>query len=282
MKTDLYNKTKKISQYSDCNKNTGELIYYEKKSNKRYVIFINSQNLQKNWLPMAFVLGKKQAALTALAWKNHIRKLYNFSSLGNFFGFHGTNMPFLVPDLKKSSGRGDLGRGHYLSDEEWHAKTNAFKSFNKMLEGIPLLYKYSYNLDKMRDNGCKIKIFTEENSDFLHFLLANRLGKYKGEEYDVVRSKTADGRIRHILDMFNPNSPDYDPDPDLDGIAKRLQFGVFPMQTAFKTKKALEFLNLEEIYDLENGIIYRKDKDRGFSDFIERFKLQEKNKGGNR
>lgn len=251
-------------------------------SNRRHVVFINSQSLPKTWLPMAFIIGKVQAALIALIWKSHIQKPYNFSSQEDSFGFHGTNKPFLIPDLKKSSGGGDLGRGHYLSDEEWHAKSNAYKLFNKRFEGIPLVYKYSYNLDKMRENGCKIKIFPEADREYLRFLLDNRLGKYKGEEYDVVRAKTADSRISHILDIFNPNSPDYDPNPDLDEITQRLQFGVFPMQTAFKTKKALEFLNPEEIYDLANRIIYKKDKDGGFSDFIEQFRLQEKNKGGKR
>ena len=247
---------------------------HRKKSNKRYVVFINTDNLPKTLLrklPTAFLKARKHAALYALFFKKAVMgRTKNFDS---GYLYHASNVPFLVPDLSRSS-FGDCGIGHYTSASQKQSESTANWKKGKKGEGWQLVYRYSFDPADLKSHDCKVKQFLKPGLNFLLYMLNNRQKRIKQPDCDFVKAPTADGNISNFVEVYTPEKLKRLSEFEINQIIQKLTAKTYPFQYVFKTKKALDLLKLEDIKNVETGEIFKKDKEGEFRSFKDRFGLK--------
>ena len=121
--------------------------------------------------------------------------------------FHGTNMPFSVPDLAASRDGMDFGRGFYLTPNPNTAKKMAERVTRIKGCGDPVVLVFSFDEDTARRAGM-IRDFLLMDRHWVHFVIANRTGDATSSDhnldlrYPIVHGHVADDRLMQIINDY--------------------------------------------------------------------------------
>jgi hypothetical protein len=112
--------------------------------------------------------------------------------------YHGSNTAIQKPDLSFSRQRTDFGKGFYLTPLKTQAASWA-KRFGRG-HGTAVLSAYDFN-DKL-PYDVKILEFGDYNLEWLHFIVACRLGQPVDTEWDLVIGGVANDKVFNTLQLF--------------------------------------------------------------------------------
>jgi hypothetical protein len=127
----------------------------------------------------------------------------------------------------------DFGTGFYTTtDKEQAIKfTNKFVSLGKSR----IVNIYEYDEVKANDTLSILK-FTEANAEWLHYVVANRSGAGKDNDFDIVIGPVANDRVYEVVENFELG--DYSEE---EAIRRFLTFRLTD-QITFKSEKSLLYL----------------------------------------
>ncbi len=148
--------------------------------------------------------------------------------------YHGSFVVVDKPDLLHSRFNVDFGKGFYVTPiyeqaEKWSER---FKKLGK--DGIVSSYKFGENAYKI----LKVLSFETYSEDWLNFILNCRKGK-DTTDYDLVIGGVANDKVFNTVELF------FDGLIDKTEAIKRLQYEKPNLQIAFRSEKALSYLEFE-------------------------------------
>ena len=111
--------------------------------------------------------------------------------------YHGSNMAIEQPKLIHQSRGLDFGAGVYLTSSETQARRFSKIVCNRrrgMAAGVPTVSVYEFDFDATLRKLAVLR-FDSADTDWLHFVLENRLKSYGGELYDVVTGAVANDDV---------------------------------------------------------------------------------------
>jgi hypothetical protein len=163
---------------------------------------------------------------TAVGW------LYLYIHIGMNL-YHGSYMQVSEPRIIAPVRLLDFGTGFYTTtDKEQAIKfTNRFKNFEK--NRIVNIYEYN---DVDAESLLSILKFTEANTEWLSYVVANRSGTGKDNDYDIVIGPVANDKVYDVVESFELG--DYSEE---EAIRRLLTFRLTD-QIVFKTEKSLPCL----------------------------------------
>jgi hypothetical protein len=147
--------------------------------------------------------------------------------------YHGSYMQIKTPKIITSVRLLDFGSGFYTTTNKEQAIkfTNKFASYNKNR----IINIYEFNETKAK-NMLSILEFTQANTEWLRYIVQNRSGKGKENDYDIVIGPVANDRVYDVVESFELG--DY---TEEEAIRRLLTFKLID-QITFKTEKSLQFL----------------------------------------
>lgn len=154
--------------------------------------------------------------------------------------YHGSPALFNDIDLNQGGISKDFGQGFYLSDDRNHALSAGKKKAKQL--GSDTVYLYSYELPAEWPNDIRKYVFTEANSDWLNYIIANRKRR-EVDFYDVVYGPTADAQTFNIIAAYNAgrygdiNSPE-----TIKMVLNDLNVSRFARQVCIKSNKAKQYI----------------------------------------
>ena len=127
----------------------------------------------------------------------------------------------------------DFGAGFYTTtNREQAAKfTNKFVSLGKNR----VVNTYEYDETNAR-KALTVQIFNEADTEWLRYVVANRSGAGKDNDFDIVIGPVANDRVYEVVESFELG--DYSED---EAIRRLLSFRLTD-QIVFKTEKSLLYL----------------------------------------
>lgn len=149
--------------------------------------------------------------------------------------YHGSNVAIVEVNLSKSKPFKDFGKGFYLSDNIEQAFEMA-KFKVSLFKGEPIVTSFEFDQEGMFSSSLKKKIFDNYSSEWLDFVIDNRLGR-KCEIYDFVYGPIADDKVGLQLQKFNEGAI------DKKELLNRLKYikGI-TFQYYFGTEESLKYL----------------------------------------
>ena len=152
--------------------------------------------------------------------------------------YHGSNVVVEQPRLIESRRQLDFGPGFYLTSsleqaEKWAVRTASIRECGKPYVSV-------FSLDESQLEDLSVLRFSAPDVDWLHYVVANRLGHFPVKVHDVVIGPVAnDQAIRTVNNYMNGYFPE--------DVAIRL---LLPQklkdQFAFKTDRAIAQLQFSE------------------------------------
>ena len=157
--------------------------------------------------------------------------------------FHGTIEDFKEIDLAKSRNKRDFGMGFYTTVLEKQAHSWAKSLANRY--SLKEYYVKSYVFHK--NDGLKIKKFSEFNEEWLDMVSKNRMNGGIQHDYDVVIGPVADDNTMSTIQRYMDGAI------TSDEAIKKLKYAKMSNQVSFHTEKAIETLYKWENkkYDIE-------------------------------
>ncbi len=145
--------------------------------------------------------------------------------------FHGSYIVIDKPDLTHSRSNVDFGRGFYTTPIYEQAKkwSTRFKSIGK--DDIINIYEF----DETAYKTLKVLEFDSYSEDWLDFILNCRRGK-DSTDYDLVMGGVANDKVFNTVELY------FDGLIDKTEAIKRLRYEQPNLQLAFRTEKALSYL----------------------------------------
>lgn len=148
--------------------------------------------------------------------------------------YHGSFVVVDKPDLLHSRHNVDFGKGFYVTPiyeqaEKW---SNRFKKLGK--DGVISSYEFDESAYKI----LKVLSFDTYSEDWLNFILNCRKGQ-DSTDYDLVIGGVANDKVFNTVELF------YDGLIDKTEAIKRLQYEKPNLQIAFRSDKALSYLEFE-------------------------------------
>jgi hypothetical protein len=145
--------------------------------------------------------------------------------------------PKIIPPIRLL----DFGTGFYTTTD----KTQAVKFTKKFVSIEKSRIVNIYEYDKIvAENTLSVKKFTEANVEWLRYVVANRSGTGKNNDFDIVIGPVANDRVYDVVESLELG--DYSED---EAISRLLTFRLTD-QIVFKTEKSLHcltYLNYEQI-----------------------------------
>ena len=147
--------------------------------------------------------------------------------------FHGSYIEIPKPKIIRPVRLLDFGTGFYTTtDKEQAVKlTGKFISLGKNR----IINIYEYNEADAIDN-LSIQQFEKPDTEWLRYVIANRSGKGKNCDFDIVIGPVANDRVYDVVESFELG--DYSEDEAL----RRLLAFRLTNQIVFKTEKSLLYL----------------------------------------
>jgi hypothetical protein len=147
--------------------------------------------------------------------------------------YHGSYIQIKEPKIIPSVRLLDFGSGFYTTTNKEQAIkfTNKFSIFNK--NRIINIYEY----DELRaKETLSILEFSQANTEWLRYIVQNRSGKGKENDFDIVIGPVANDRVYDVVESFELG--DY---TEEEAIRRLLTFKLID-QITFKTENSLRFL----------------------------------------
>ena len=107
--------------------------------------------------------------------------------------YHGSYTKVEIPEIRKPNRHHDFGIGFYTTTNEDQAEKYAIIVYNRE-GGTPTVSSYEFDYDKAAQD-LKIKTFTSSDGEWFDFVCDKRMGKYSGEEYDIIYGPVADDQV---------------------------------------------------------------------------------------
>jgi len=147
--------------------------------------------------------------------------------------YHGSYTVVSEPKILTSVRMLDFGSGFYTTtDKEQAIKfTGKFISLGKNR----ILNIYEYNEVEAR-NTLSILEFMKADTNWLRYVVANRSGTGKDDDFDIVTGPVANDKVYEVIDGFELG--DYSEE---EAIGRLLTFRLTD-QVVFKTQKSLQFI----------------------------------------
>lgn len=149
--------------------------------------------------------------------------------------YHGSGQYFEQPDLEKTRGFLDFGRGFYLTTYLRQAQDWALRKLRPSDIGTRA-YIYEYQFDSERQRELNVLELLEYNNTWLEFVMGARDAEDAGTQYDLIYDKMADGHLQTIIRQFSKQKINEQT------ALKRLRFPSRD-QYCFKSPKALGLIH---------------------------------------
>jgi hypothetical protein len=173
--------------------------------------------------------------------------------------YHGSISCFDVIDVNEGKGYKDFGKGFYATAIVSHADRLAvrnkgiaerrqafFKNKNNKTDNI-IAYRYNLIFDEEIQN-LKVKIFEKADSEWLRFIIKNRMCDGCAHDYDIVIGPTADAETTAIIDDYIEELKETGyADEVCEKVIEKLKPENLPKQYFFRTEKAVQTLKFDKI-----------------------------------
>jgi len=147
--------------------------------------------------------------------------------------YHGSYTHIQTPRIISPVRLLDFGVGFYTTTNREQAVkfTNKFVSLGK--SRVVNIYEYDETNAK---NTLTVQKFNAADTEWLHYVVANRSGAGKDNDFDIVVGPVANDRVYEVVENFELG--DYSED---EAIRRLLSFKLTD-QVVFKTEKSLLYL----------------------------------------
>lgn len=116
--------------------------------------------------------------------------------------YHGTTQEIKLPDAQKGRDNLDFGKAFYVTRLKEQAAHWAQVVWSRYEENTPVINKYTFDLEKVGEEGYKILKFEEYSQEWLEFIVNSRLGKKPWLDYDVIEGGVANDRIIDTIEGY--------------------------------------------------------------------------------
>ena len=107
--------------------------------------------------------------------------------------YHGSYAAVEKPEIRVPNRHHDFGVGFYTTtNEEQAIKYSKIVVYRE--GGVPTVSSYEFDYEQARKE-LKIKVFDSPNEAWFDFVCARRMGRYKGEEYDIIYGPVANDQV---------------------------------------------------------------------------------------
>lgn len=114
--------------------------------------------------------------------------------------YHGSTAIIRQPLVKAGRRNLDFGQGFYVTDLREQAVDWANRPLN---EGQPhWLNIYELDMEAILAAGYRYLKFEKYNYEWLEFVVANRKGEKRGEEYDLIEGGIANDRVFNTIELY--------------------------------------------------------------------------------
>lgn len=115
--------------------------------------------------------------------------------------YHGSNVKVSKPHIINTNRGLDFGPGFYTTSNIEQAKRWAELKAKRRGKGSPMVSVFYFDEQNLYEE-LNIKIFETANIEWLDYVVANRKGKYEGEQYDIVIGPVANDRTILIINDY--------------------------------------------------------------------------------
>lgn len=148
--------------------------------------------------------------------------------------FHGSNVVVDNPDLEHSRSNIDFGKGFYTTPLYDQAKNWCLRFKRLGKDGVVNVYKF----DEKAYRDLTVLEFNSYSEEWLNFTLNCRRGE-DITSYDLIIGGIANDKVFNTVELY------FDGLIDKIEAIKRLQYEKPNLQMAFRTEKALSYLQFE-------------------------------------
>lgn len=161
--------------------------------------------------------------------------------------YHGSNTTVEKPRLILPNRTLDFGNGFYTSINYEQAVSFATNVVNRNEgRGAPVVNTYYIDYERILSE-LRVLSFSSPDDEWLDFVCANRMGKYSGEQYDVIIGPVANDSVYRVLRLFESG------DIDREQALKRLKVTKLYNQMTFCTEVAMGELKFVTSEVIQNG-----------------------------
>jgi len=157
--------------------------------------------------------------------------------------YHGSNMVVENPEIRTPNRNLDFGVGFYTTSSIAQAV-----SFSRIVcsrrGGNPVISVYDFDDEAAKDLSA-IKIFPQADEEWLDFVCDKRMGKYRGQEYDIIIGPVANDTIYRTLIGYLAGVT------SKEETLKRLMARELQDQITLSTDKALAFLTFTHFKEVD-------------------------------
>jgi len=115
--------------------------------------------------------------------------------------YHGSDVEVIYPKILKSNRFLDFGEGFYTTSSYEQAKRWArIVSRNKKSQK-KIVSKYEFNIEEAAEE-LKIIKFLTPNHEWLHFIIACRIGAETGHSYDIAMGPVANDNVYATIQLY--------------------------------------------------------------------------------
>lgn len=117
--------------------------------------------------------------------------------------FHGSYITVSAPLVKLGRKKVDFGQGFYLTNLRSQAQSWAETVAERKGRNIrPILSIYSIDIDSIKANGYRVKIFEAYNLEWLEYVIDCRRGGNMQLDYDLVEGGVANDNVIDTVEDY--------------------------------------------------------------------------------
>jgi hypothetical protein len=107
--------------------------------------------------------------------------------------YHGSNISVEKPEIRNSNRNLDFGNGFYVTTNFEQAHSFCQIVCNRR-GGTPVISVFNFDYETA-GKSLKFKIFPVADDEWFDFVCDNRMGRYKGENYDIITGPVANDTV---------------------------------------------------------------------------------------
>lgn len=158
--------------------------------------------------------------------------------------YHGSLEIVKAPRILSPTRTLDYGSGFYTTTsseqaERWIAR----KKSQGISSGYINIYTFSEAL--LQTDDLQVLIFNKPNSDWVDFVMQNRMNKRYNHSYDLVYGPVANDKVYAAFALYENNLL------DKEGLIRELKAYKLVDQILFHTEKALDYLAFIEAKEIQ-------------------------------
>ena len=163
--------------------------------------------------------------------------------------YHGSNMVVENPRLIGQTRGLDFGSGFYLATDAAQAARFSETVVKRRKTGIVSVSVFDFDMENAK-RELSIRTFESANTEWLWFVIENRLKIYSGEHFDIVIGAVANDSVMPSIQAFMGGFINEE------AVFVSLKTSNLVDQICLKTEKALSMLKFFESKETKGGRIY--------------------------